>query len=114
MKVGFVSRLNPLDKRSWSGTAYYTFRQIKKNYEVEIFNFKWTWLLREWLTMQKSLNRRLFKKQTAVEFLKAYAKYFSRQLQKDLKKRPVDVLFVSASSQFIAYLETDIPILREQ
>jgi glycosyltransferase involved in cell wall biosynthesis len=61
--------------------------------------------------MQKSLNRKLFKKQTAVEFLKAYAKYFSRQLQNELKKRPVDVLFVSASSQLIAYLETDIPII---
>lgn len=111
MKIGFASRLNPLDKRSWSGTTYYTYQQIKKYNEVEIFQFKWTWYLREWLTMQKSLNKRLFKKNTAVEFLKSYAKYFSRQLQKDLKKRPVDVLFVSASSQLIAFLETDIPII---
>lgn len=111
MKIGFASRLNPLDKRSWSGTTYYTYQQIKKNYDVEVFNYKWTWRVREWLTMQKSLNRKLFKKQTAVEFLKSYAKYFSKQLEKDLKKRPVDVLFVSASSQVIAYLETDIPII---
>ena len=61
--------------------------------------------------MQKSLNRKFFKKQTSVEFLKSYAKYFSRQLQKDLKKRPVDLLFVSASSQLIAYLKTDIPLI---
>jgi glycosyltransferase involved in cell wall biosynthesis len=111
MKVGFASRLSPLDKRTWSGTAYYTYQQIKKNYEVEIFNFKWAWRLREWLTMQKSLNQRLYKKQTAVEFLRSYAKYFSRQLEKELKKRPVEVLFVSASSQLIAYLETDIPVI---
>ncbi|HMK25153.1 MAG TPA: glycosyltransferase family 4 protein [Chitinophagaceae bacterium] len=111
MKIGFASRLNPLDKRSWSGTAYYSYQQIKKNYEVEIFNYKWTWRVREWLTMQKSLNRKFFKKQTAVEFLKSYAKYFSKQLQKDLEKKPVDVLFVSASSQLIAYLETDIPVI---
>src|SRR5258705_1632423 len=111
MKIGFASRLNPLDKRSWSGTAYYSYQQIKKNYDVEIFNYKWTWRVREWLTMQKSLNKKLFKKQTAVEFLRSYAKYFSKQLQKDLEKRPVDVLFVSASSQLIAYLETDIPII---
>lgn len=111
MKIGFASRLSPLDKRTWSGTAYYTYEQIKKNYEVELFNYKWTWRVREWLTMQKSLNRRLFKKQTAVEFLRSYARYFSKQLEKDLKGRPVDVLFVSASSQFIAYLETDIPII---
>lgn len=111
MKIGFAGRLNPLDKRSWSGTSYYTYHQIKKNFEVEIFNYKWTWSVREWLTMQKSLNQGLFKKNTVVEFLRSYAKYFSKQLQKDIWQKPVDVLFVSASSQFIAYLETDIPII---
>lgn len=111
MKIGFVSRFSPLDKRSWSGTTHYTYEQIKKNYEVGIFNYKWTWRVRECLTMQKSLNRKLFKKNTVVEFLRSYAKYFSRQLEKELEKRPVDILFVSASSQFIAYCETNIPII---
>ncbi len=111
MKIGFACRLSPLDKRSWSGTAYYSYEQIKKYNAVEIFNYRWTWRVREWLTMQKSLNRIFFKKQTSVEFLRSYAKYFSRQLQKDLDKRPVDVLFVSASSQLIAFLETDIPVV---
>ncbi|NOT52499.1 MAG: glycosyltransferase family 4 protein [Chitinophagaceae bacterium] len=111
MKIGFAARFSPLDKRSWSGTTHYTYQQIKKNYEVEIFNYKWTWRVREWLTMQKSLNRKLFKKHTVVEFLKNYAKFFSKQLENDLKRRPVDVLFVSASSQMIAYLETAIPVI---
>ncbi len=111
MKIGFVSRLNPLDKRSWSGTTYYTYQQIKKFHEVEVFNYKWTWRVREWLTMQKSLNRKFFKKNTVVEFLKSYAAFFSKHLENDLKKRPVDILFVSASSQFIAYAETNIPII---
>ncbi len=111
MKIGFAARWSPLDKKSWSGINYYTYQQLKKYNEVEIFHFNWSWRVREWLTMQKSLNRRLFKKQTAVEFLKSYSKYFSRQLQKELKKRPVDILFVSASSQLIAYLETDIPVV---
>lgn len=111
MKVGFAARWSPLDKKSWSGTSFYTYQQIRKQNEVEIFHYQWPWRLREWLTMQKSLNRKFFKKQTTVEFLKSYAKYFSSQLQKELKKRPVDVLFVSASSQLIAYLETDIPVI---
>ena len=111
MKIGFASRWTPLDKKSWSGTSYYSYQQIKKYNEVEVFHYKWTWRVREWLTMQKSLNRKIFKKRTSVEFLKSYAKYFSSQLQKELKKRPVDVLFVSASPQLIAYLKTDIPII---
>ena len=111
MKIGFVARYNPLDKKTWSGTSYYTYQQICKLGEVEIFQYKLPKLLQEWLTTQKSINRRWFKKHTSVEFLKSYAKYFSRQLTKDLKKRPVDILFVSASSQLIAYVETDIPIV---
>ncbi len=111
MKVGFAARWSPLDKKSWSGTCYYSFQEIRKKNEVVIFHYKWPWHLREWLTMQKSLNRRLLKKNTSVEFLKKYARYFSRQLQKDLEKTHVDLLFVSASPQLIAYLKTTIPII---
>ncbi|HET9055589.1 MAG TPA: glycosyltransferase family 4 protein [Chitinophagaceae bacterium] len=111
MKVGFVARWNPLDKKSWSGTSYYTYKQIEKYYETEIFQFKWSWLLREWLTTQKSLNRKIFKKQTSVEYLKSYALYFSKKLDRALTKRPVDLLFVSASPQLIAYAKTTIPVI---
>ena len=111
MKVGFAARWNPLDKQSWSGTSYYTYSEIKKYNEVAIFHYKWPWYLREWLTMQKSMNRRFFKKHTAVEFLKSYAKFFSKKLESDLRKNPVDVLFVSGSPQLISYLKTDIPII---
>lgn len=111
MKVGFVSRLDPMDKKTWSGTTFYSYQQIKQYHEVEIFQYKLPKYLQEWLTTQKSFNKILFKKNTSVEFLRSYAKHFSKQLEKDLKKRPVDVLFVSASSQLIAYLKTDIPII---
>jgi glycosyltransferase involved in cell wall biosynthesis len=111
MKVGFVARWSPLDKKSWSGTSYYSYNEIKKYYETEIFHFKWNWFLREWLTTQKSINRRVFKKQTAVEYLKSYARFFSKKLDRELEKRPVDILFVSASPQLIAYTKTPIPII---
>ncbi len=111
MKAGFAARWSPLDKRSWSGTPHYSYEQIRRYYDTEIFTYQWPWWLREWLTAQKSLNKRIFKKHTAVEFCRAYAKYFSRQLEKDLQKRPVDILFVSGSAQLAAYLKTDIPII---
>lgn len=111
MKIGFAARYNPLDKKTWSGTGFYTCQQLSKLGEVEIFQYKLPKLLQEWLTTQKSINRRWFGKHTSVEFLNAYAKYFSRRLTRDLKKRPVDVLFVSASSQLVAYVKTDIPIV---
>ncbi len=61
--------------------------------------------------MQKSMNRKFFKKGTAVEFLKAYAKDCSRQLEKQLKENPVDVLFVSGSPQMISYLHSPVPVI---
>ena len=111
MKIGFASRYDPTDKKTWSGTSYYTLQQIRKYGEVEIFQYKLPKLLQEWLTTKKSINRRWFKKNSAVEFMRAYAKYFSKQLDKDLKKRPVDILFVSASPQLIAYAKTTVPVI---
>ena len=111
MKVGFAARWSPEDKRSWSGISYYTWQQIKNYNETEVYHFRWPWRLREWLTAQKSFNKRLFKKHTAVEFLRAYARYFSKQLENELKTRPVDVLFIPASSQLLAYLNTSIPVI---
>lgn len=111
MKIGFASRYDPRDKKTWSGIGYFTLQQLKQYGEVEIFQYPLPKWLQEWHTTQKSINRRWFKKNTATEFLTSYAKYFSRKLTADLKKRPVDVLFVMASSQMIAYVKTDIPII---
>ena len=111
MRIGFAARYDPRDKRTWSGTAYYTYQQLCKYGEVLIYQYDLPKLLQEWLTTRKSINRKFFKKKTAVEFLVSYAKHFSKKLTKDLRKRPVDILFVSASPQLIAYVETDIPIV---
>ncbi|MFN8291636.1 MAG: glycosyltransferase family 4 protein [Chitinophagaceae bacterium] len=111
MKIGFASRYDPTDKKTWSGTSYYTLQQLKRFGEVELFQYPLPKLLQEWLTTQKSINKRVFKKQTSVEFLHSYAKHFSRKLSADLRKRPVDILFVSASSQLIAFADTTIPII---
>jgi len=111
VKIGYASRYDPRDKKTWSGTGYYTLQQLKRFGEVEIFQYPLPKLLQEWLTTQKSINQKYFKKNTSVEYLKAYSKYFSRKLAKDLKKRPVDILFVAGSSQMIAYVKTDIPII---
>jgi glycosyltransferase involved in cell wall biosynthesis len=111
MKIGFAARWSPLDKNSWSGTCYHTYKELCKDFEVDIFVYKWPWHIRERLTAQKSFYKRIAGKQTSVEFLNLYAKYFSRQLEKDLKKRPVDILFVPGSPQLISYIKTTIPVV---
>lgn len=111
MKTGFVARWDPQDKRTWSGIGYYTRREIARYSDVEDFFFPLPRWLREWLTTQKSINRRWFGKHTAVEFLTSYARYFSNELDKALQKRPVDLLFVLASPQLIAFSKTKLPVI---
>lgn len=111
MKIGFAARYDPLDKNTWSGTAWHSLQQVKKYGPTEIFQFGMPKLLQEWLTTRKSINKRWFGRATSVEFLQAYAKYFSSRLTRELEKRPVDLLFVSASSQLIAYADLHVPVI---
>lgn len=110
MKVGFAGRWDPLDKTAWSGTYLHSYNAIKKYYPVETFYYKWPWHVRERLILHKQFQKLIHKK-AAVEFLKGYAKHFSKQLEKELLKRKVDVLFVPSAPQLIAYCKTDIPII---
>ena len=110
MKIGFAGRWNPLDKTAWSGIYFSTYQAIKKYYEIESFYYKWPWHVRESLILHKQFQK-LGNKKAAVEFLKGYAKYFSKQLERDLLKKKVDLLFVPSAPQLIAYCKTDIPII---
>lgn len=111
MKIGYAARYSPEDRKAWSGINYFTWQQLRLYGEVTIFQYPLPKWLQEWLTMRKSINRRIFHKQTAVEFTTAYARYFSRRLTRDLEKNPVDILFVPASSQLIAFVKTKIPVI---
>ncbi len=112
LKIGFAARWNPLDKKSWSGTYYYMHQQLQQKGNVEIFHFDYpSWLKNYLIQFYKNPQKWLFQKNIAVEFLKPYAKYYSKQLEKELLKRKVDVLFAPAAPQLIAYLPTDLPIV---
>ena len=110
MKVGFAGRWSPLEKSSWSGTYFHAYHAIKKFAAVETFQYKWPWYVREQLIFHKQIQK-LQHKKVAVEFLKGYAKWFSRQLEKDLLTSKADVLFVPAAPQLLAYCNTTVPVV---
>jgi glycosyltransferase involved in cell wall biosynthesis len=110
MKVGFAGRWSPLDKTAWSGIYHSTYQQIKKNYETEIFHYKWPWQVRERLILHKQFQK-ISGKKAAVEFLKGYGKYFGKQLEKELRTRKADLLFVPSAPQLIAYCKTSLPVI---
>ncbi len=111
MKIGFAGRWSPLDKRSWSGTYYYTYQELKKRHEVATFLFKWPFYVREWLILKKQYGKLFLKKNVAVEFLNGYARYFSRCLDAAVKEKKIDAIFVPAAPQLIAYAKTDVPVI---
>jgi glycosyltransferase involved in cell wall biosynthesis len=112
MKIGFAGRWDPRDKKAWSGIYYYTHRQLQKYGNVEVFQFGYPYWLKNYLiNVYKNPHKWFYGKQTAVEFLKPYAAYYSRKLEKELIKRKVDILFAPAAPQLIAYLTTDIPVV---
>lgn len=110
MKIGFAGRWSPLDKKAWSGTYYSSYRQISRYYEVQPFFYKWPFYIREYLLWHKQVQK-LRGKKVAVEFLRDYAKYFSKQLEKEVLKNKVDVIFSPGATQLLAYCNTNIPII---
>lgn len=111
-RIGFAGRWDPLDKKSWSGTYYYAHEQLLQYGHVEVFHFDYPSHLKTYLiNFYKNPQDWLFNKNVAVEFLRPYAKYFSSQLEKELLKRKVDVLFVPAAPQLIAYADTNLPVV---
>lgn len=110
MKIGFAGRWNPEDKKAWSGTYYSCYRQISKYCDVQPFYYKWPFYVREALLLHKQIQK-LRGKGTAVEFLRGYAKYFSKQLEKDMLKNKVDVIFSPGATQLLAYCNTSVPII---
>jgi glycosyltransferase involved in cell wall biosynthesis len=111
MKIAFAGRWHPQDKKSWSGTYYYSYRQLSKQHQVTPLVYKWPFYVREWLILKKQYAKLVLKKQVTVEFLTGYAQYFSRQLDKDLARLKPDVVFAPASPQLVAYLRAEIPVV---
>jgi glycosyltransferase involved in cell wall biosynthesis len=110
MKIGFASRWDPNNKLTWSGIPYNTWQQLSKYYHTTVFYYQWPYYIREYLLWHKQFQK-LRGYQTAVEFLKCYARYFSRRLEKDLLKSGVDVLFCPGSPQLLAYCKCPVPIV---
>jgi glycosyltransferase involved in cell wall biosynthesis len=112
MKIGFAGRWSPLDKKSWSGTYYFSYNEIKKYGDVEIFHYPYPkWLSNYLINVYKKPQQFFRKKNVAVEFLIEYARHYSKKLENDLHHRKVDLLFVASAPQLIAYADLNIPVV---
>jgi glycosyltransferase involved in cell wall biosynthesis len=112
MKIGFAGRWSPLDKKSWSGTYFFSYNEIKKYGDVEIFHFPYPkWLSTYLINVYKKPQNFLRRRNVAVEFLKDYARHYSKKLEKELVHRKIDILFVASAPQLFAYANLEIPVI---
>ncbi|HNA01196.1 MAG TPA: hypothetical protein PLN49_10060, partial [Ferruginibacter sp.] len=110
IKVGIAGRWNPRDKNAWSGIYYSTCAEIEKYFDTEFFFYKWPWHVRERLILHKQFQK-LIRKKAAVEFLRGYGTYFSKQLERELRGKKIDLLFVPSAPQLVAYADIGVPMV---
>ncbi|HLJ32759.1 MAG TPA: glycosyltransferase family 4 protein [Ktedonobacteraceae bacterium] len=123
LRIGFLSALDPKDKRAWSGTFYYTSQALQQHCgEVIYINPK-----EEQPSEKKAFYKKLrvfVKKKFAFSplfsigrkyFVCNYriftAKRFAKSANRRLRELPLDIIVAAASTSEIAFVETDIPIV---
>lgn len=123
LKIGFLSALDPKDKRAWSGTFYYTSQALQQHCgEVMYINPKEA-QPSETKAFYKKL-RVFVKKKFAFSplfsigrkyFVSNYriftAKRFAQAANRRLRELPLDVIVAAASTSEVAFVITDIPIV---
>jgi len=112
MNIAFVSKYNVNDITTWSGTEYHLFHALKNLEENDVrlhlidkLLYKRNKIIILFGRICNRLLWHIFHKKLYYEFYKSTARFFARQINKELPS-DVDVIF-SISASPIAYLKTD-------
>lgn len=111
MEIGLITTADPfVNRRVWSGSVYNSCRAIKEaGYNVRFIPVKkniWIYL---YYLCYKGIAIFLGKNSNPL-----YSRFISKQYAKTIDKKlikDVDILFVPAMTPYIAYLETEKPII---
>ena len=110
IKIGFISKKKPSDKKVWSGTTYQLYKNISSIDNVEVI-----WIpaedtfFRKIILLPFTLRSKLLRKNHSSYFT-FVSKFFCKNINKKLVSE-VDLLFVPTQTLFFAYLETNKPII---
>lgn len=113
IRIGFVTSLDPLDRRSWSGVYYSIYRALERNVGEVValgpVNMRWPFALGDRLNswLVKPLTGKRYQYGWSIAVARWYAWVFGRRLA----RQPVDLLVAPASFTEIAYLRTSVPIV---
>lgn len=113
MRIGFITKGNPNNKRQWSGTVAHMYSEMCKDHEVVILDIE---KKRSMLKLIHKVCSKVIKMTTGKTYLATYsineALADSRQVAKEIKKnKDLDIIFCPARSGSITFLKTRIPIV---
>jgi glycosyltransferase involved in cell wall biosynthesis len=112
MKICFLTRLDPYDFRSWSGTCHEMFIHLAKHHDVQwIGNKHLSFWLRALIKVQTFIEQMIGKKRGYAHFNKWHCYLKAKYVNRKLKNADFDLIFSSNSPDYIAYLNTAIPIV---
>ena len=113
VRIAYLSVNDPLDKRSWSGTAYYIGQTLQRNIgEVDFLGpVKFPRLLERVLHAVAKMNRILFKEEYYTKYSLLQSWYASRWLKRKMKGRQYDFIASPASSPVLGLFRTDLPVI---
>lgn len=123
LRIGFLSALDPKDKRAWSGTFYYTSQALQQHCgeviyinpkeaqptETKAFYKKLRVFVKKKFAFSPlfSLGRKYF----VCNYRIFTAKRFAQSANVRLHELSLDVIVAAASTSEVAFIETDIPIV---
>lgn len=111
IKVGFLSREDPCDKKAWSGTIYQLYKNIQtiQNVEVLWIPIKRKIIYEKFMKIFMGILSRIFLKKKSEHLI-----FYSKILAKDINHHlldDIDIVFAPSGSVNIAYLKIKKPII---
>lgn len=110
--IAYITVSDPNDRHSWSGTDYYIFTTLKKNYKsVEALGPDEPKLITFLCKVIHGFSLYFFKKRFDYRHSTIYSKACARLFDKKMSNRKFDLVVAPAGIASIAYLKTTVPIV---
>ena len=110
-KIAYVTSVDARDKRSWSGIHYSIWKALQKHVgDVELIGpvkpQPALWIGK----IATGLSQKLFHKRYNYRHSRMLSKAYANYVEKELHRHKYDLIVVPATSTFISFLKTNIPI----
>ncbi|MDX2173400.1 MAG: glycosyltransferase family 4 protein [Bacteroidota bacterium] len=110
--IAYITVSDPNNRHSWSGTDYYIFATLKKNYKiVDGLGPDEPKLITLFCKAIHGFSLYVFKKRFDYRHSTLYSKACARLFDKKISKKKYDIVVAPAGIASIAYLKTNVPII---